>query len=325
MDEYENRALWRTILGDSRFWILGIVAILVAILVWAAIRAGLDQLQTPQFKAQTPSNGQVGDLGVGGAFTGGDPETYDGVIDPALPDAPKPAYHLVEPPEPNEVSPQADRITPGETILVTLDAGSFRQWGFEGTANDHLDILLLPYGDAEQNANFVIEIFSPDGSVLTRVDEAGVGKAEIIRGLNLPATGNYSIWVSDDDFTDSGHYTLLVLTEQSRSGYPLRIGTGQKLVSDLPEKGWQTWFFTGSENDAVTIRAIPFSEYDPNLDLTLTITDPFGQVMIEQNRGGRGEEELILGLTLPIAGNYTIWLSDTTFEHAGTFLLELTH
>ncbi len=319
MNKLDEAPLWKIVLTDRRFWVLGIAAILVVILIWAAINFGAGQLRTPDFNTLDPANNVID--ADGSSFGGSDASQYD-AVDPELPRSDDPGYRVVSPPELVEASPQLTALTPGETVYAQLDAGIFRQWDFEGMAGERLDLLLMPHGDPPHNLNLTAEIFAPDGSVLTKLDSGGVGELELARGLLLPATGAYSIWVSDDDFNDAGAYAMLALTDQAKNGYPLRIGVGQKLVSELERGSWHSWILSANAGDVVTIRATPFLTFDSDFDLELSVVDPLGQLMVEQKSGGVGEEEAIVGLTLPIAGNYVLWLSDAGFDNAGSYLLE---
>ena len=45
---------------------------------------------------------------------------------------------------------------------------------------------------------------------------------------------------------------------------------------------------------------------------------------MESNRGGVREAESIDFLEITETGNYTLWLADTEFENAGSYLLKIT-
>ena len=92
----------------------------------------------------------------------------------------------------------------GETKNGELAADEAHAWTFsDGPAT--IDITV----DADANLDAVVELYSPDDTLLANTDSAFAGGVETMRGIAIPGDGDYRI-VIRDFFNDGGNYELTV-------------------------------------------------------------------------------------------------------------------
>ena len=304
---------WSSLVTDKRFIILAITTILMIGVISIVIQQGDDIGEIPSFDAlATPVSSSLVD----------NPGSNFPPFDPAQPQQQN--YQILPTPYLREVTGAETILRLGETIAAPLEAGGLRLWNFAGTENDKIDVILAPHGDFPSEFDLVIEIYTPSGELLTKLNENVGGQPEIVRGLELPASGDYTAWVSEANFNVAGSYTLTILNEQIKLTYPRRIGAGQTVEASLEKGDWQVWVFSAAAGEVLTIQVEPFETFDANFDPFLSVWTPDGSLLMESNRGGVREVESIDFLEITVTGNYTLWLADTEFENAGSYLLKIT-
>ncbi|MEW6566629.1 MAG: pre-peptidase C-terminal domain-containing protein [Chloroflexota bacterium] len=104
--------------------------------------------------------------------------------------------------QPGEIGPGGGTIAPGQTVSGTLALVSGDEWTFSGTSGQVVTISM--YADFDT----YLELYGPDGSLLTEDDDSGEGTQSRIADFTLPQTGTYTI-VARSLFHETGlDYTL---------------------------------------------------------------------------------------------------------------------
>ena len=93
----------------------------------------------------------------------------------------------------------------GETVSVTLPAGTRHHWLFEGQEGDVITISMIA---VNEDMDTCLELFAPDGvRVMTNDDSDGEANARITT-FELPLSGTYRIIARGYDDKDVGKYVL---------------------------------------------------------------------------------------------------------------------
>lgn len=99
------------------------------------------------------------------------------------------------------------------------------------------------------------------------------------------------------------------------------IFPGETVMRQLDAGGIQQWVFEAGGGEVVDINVAPAGVFDEGFDLVVELYDPQGQPMLKMDEGEAGQPELLRGLTLPIMGEYTIWITDKTYTYGGNYTL----
>ena len=208
------------------------------------------------------------------------------------------------------------QLVPGQTIQSNLVRGGQHVWKFSGNAGELVSIVLTP----ENQFDAILDIYGPDGSRLAALDEGFSGDAELIAGLELPLTGEYSILVRS--FAGEGGSYSLSLDEGSDSTTNFYdagdLIFGQTAQETLRANEAHAWFFEGRAGDEVFITANPLTS---NLDLDIWLLDENVNRLAEQDAFLIGESEMI-NFVLPNDGQYLILVRDF-FGEAGRYEITL--
>ncbi|MCB8978133.1 MAG: hypothetical protein H6657_11985 [Ardenticatenaceae bacterium] len=208
------------------------------------------------------------------------------------------------------------RLSPGQTIQGNLARGAQHVWKFNGDAGDLVSIVLTP----SKQFDAILDVYGPDGNRLAALDEGFSGDAEVVAGLELPLTGEYSILVRS--FAGEGGSYSLSLDEGSDSTTNFYdagdLIFGQVAQETLRENEAHAWFFNGRAGDELFITAVPLTT---NLDLDIWLLDSNINRLAEQDAFLAGEQETI-EYVLPSDGQYIILVRDF-FGESGRYELSL--
>lgn len=188
----------------------------------------------------------------------------------------------------------------GSTDLVegNLERGVKDVWTFTIEAQRYASLTLSPQ---MASLDLTMALLSPLGQTVVQVDNGYAGDVETAVDQLLLEKGLYIIEVGEF-FNEPGGYTLsLLLTEQPLYGGGGAMRIGQTIQGDLPPGGQHVWQFTAAANDTVSVVLDP-----ANFDVMLTVYAPDGRNLIELDEGFSGDAEVVAGLTLPVAGDYTL-------------------
>ena len=208
------------------------------------------------------------------------------------------------------------QLAPGQTIQSNIARGGQHVWKFSGNAGELISIVLTP----ENQFDAILDIYGPDGTRLAALDEGFSGDAEVIAGLELPLTGEYSILVRS--FAGEGGSYSLSLDEGSDSTTNFYdagdLIFGQTAQETLRNNEAHAWFFSGKAGDELFITVNPLAS---NLDLDIWLLDENVNRLAEQDAFLVGEPEMI-DFILPDDGQYLILVRDF-FGEAGRYEISL--
>lgn len=207
-------------------------------------------------------------------------------------------------------------LAPGRTIQSNLELGGQHVWRFSGNAGSLISIVLTP----ENQFDAILDLYGPDGTRLAALDEGFSGDAEVIAGLELPLTGEYSILVRS--FAGEGGSYSLSLDEGGESTANFYdagdLIFGQSAQEVLRENEAHAWFFEGSAGDELFITVSPLTE---NLDLEIWLLDGDVNRLAEQDLLLAGEPEMI-DFVLSSSGQFIILVRDF-FGESGRYEISL--
>ena len=208
------------------------------------------------------------------------------------------------------------RLSVGQTIQSNLARGAQHIWTFNGNAGELISVVLTPANQFDA----ILDIYSPDGTRLSALDEGFSGDAEVVSGLELPLTGEYSILVRS--FAGEGGNYSLSLDEGGESTANFYdagdLIFNQIAQETLRENEAHAWFFTGRAGDTVFITVEPLA---PNLDLDIWLLDSNINRLAEQDDFLAGAPEMI-EFELLEDGQYLILVRDF-FGEAGRYEISL--
>jgi hypothetical protein len=208
------------------------------------------------------------------------------------------------------------QISPGQTIQSSLAPSGQHVWKFNGNAGEIISIVLTP----DNRFDAILDLYSPDGSRLAALDEGFSGDAEVIAGLGLPLTGEYSILVRS--FAGgAGSYSLSLDEggESINNFYDAGdLSFGQTAQETLREDEAHAWFFNGKTGDELSINVMPLTD---NLDLEIWLLDENVNRLAEQDAFLTGQPETI-DFTLLGDGRYIVLVRDF-FGEAGQYEISL--
>jgi hypothetical protein len=204
----------------------------------------------------------------------------------------------------------------GEMDMVAgeLAEGVKDVWTFRSEGERYASLTLSPQ---TASLDLTMTLISPSGQTVAEVDNGFAGEMETAVDRFLPENGLYLIEVSEF-FNQPGGYTLsLSLADQPLFSSGGQISLGQAVQSDLPADGQHVWRFTAEANTLVTIVLEP-----ADFDVVLNVNAPDGRNLVELDEGFSGDAELVSGLALPVAGEYTILVHSFAGD-GGSYTLSL--
>ena len=208
------------------------------------------------------------------------------------------------------------QIALGQTIQGDLLSGGQHVWTFSGDASELVSVVLTP----DNQFDAILDLYAPDGQRIAALDEGFSGDAEVIAGLELPITGEYSILVRS--FAGAGGNYSLSLDAGSDSTLNFYdagdLIFGQTARETLRENEAHAWFFNGTAGDELFITANPLSS---ELDLDIWLLDENVNRLAEQDSFLTGESETI-NYILTNDGQYLILVRDF-FGESGQYEVNL--
>ena len=193
-------------------------------------------------------------------------------------------------------------INCGEIVTGTVStAGEMKAYTFAGTANDGITVQRRK---TSGTLNAYLELYGPSGS--------RIGSPTVEINTTLPATGTYTVFVYDQNYTNTGDYVLL-WQRMNAPCNPIPVDCGQVgtgsigTVADPPPWRFHTITLTASE--AVTIRAnkLGSGSFSPYIEFY----NPSGIRIVR---------DIQINMTLA-AGTYTAMIRDSSNAYAGNYTL----
>jgi hypothetical protein len=208
------------------------------------------------------------------------------------------------------------------TVEDQLAEGESHLWTFSGRADDYLAVVVTPL---DEEMDLILQIQSPDGTVLTDVDGGFTGEGEVL-SYQLPADGEYQILVQEL-WDVGGGYELRLLGGAEPIGALVPPGAldmgeitiGEPIAGLLMAGQDHAWTLAAEGGEVVTIIATPLAD---EIDLTLTVIDPSGVALVaDLDEAFSGDvEEVVIELVAP--GEYLILVSEY-WEAEGSYTLSV--
>jgi len=192
----------------------------------------------------------------------------------------------------------------GQGIQSDIGVNGRQYWTFEGAAEALVSIVVEP----DVSFDAVLTLYGPDGAELAGLDEGFSGDAEVLAGLELPVTGEYTIMVGSFGL-NGGSFTLSLDEggEDTANFYDagdLKYGDGKQETLQAHEV--HTWFFEGKSGDEVVVEVEPQA---PGLDLDVWLLDQELNRLMAKDEFLLGEPEM-LRMVLPMDGPYVVLVRD---------------
>jgi hypothetical protein len=204
----------------------------------------------------------------------------------------------------------------GAVVEGTLGAPWSRHtWTFDGVAGDVVNIAM----DTTDGAlDCFLELYGPEGLLLTTDDDSGVGYNALIEYYTLPVEGTYRVVARGAEFGVTGAYTLtLMQTDLVVQGSLTYSDTVQTILKPGTR---HHWLFEGQAGDVVTISMDAVSE---GMDTYLELFAPDGVRVARDDDSGDGPDAAIIAFELPIDGIYRIIARGHGDEDVGEYQLTL--
>lgn len=192
------------------------------------------------------------------------------------------------------------QVESGTQVKGELTPHARQLWPFNSPGGQYATITLAPEDDS---IDLTLLLIDPDGNIAASMDEGYAGDLEVLTDLLLVESGTYLIEVGEF-FKEGGQYQLnLTLADQPQFGGGGRIEFGREISSELNDNGEHTWVFAGTAGQEVSIVLTSLNE---QLDVILEVRGPGDQELLSLDEGFAGDAEVIVGLPLPVTGDYQI-------------------
>jgi hypothetical protein len=204
------------------------------------------------------------------------------------------------------------RIEFGQEITAELLPDSKHFWTFDGVAGQSATIIL---SSLDEKFDVILELRSPEDRPIIVLDEGFAGDAEVLTGLELPVTGEYTIAVRG--FAGHGGIYMLTLDEGGESTANFfDVGDliyGDRRQGTLRKDEAHAWFFTGEAGNEVSIAVAPL---EATMDMDVWLLGPELQELVMSDEYLSGEPERFQYM-LPEDGQYLILVREFFGEPGG--------
>ncbi len=214
-----------------------------------------------------------------------------------------------------EMTAPAQPITIGQTVSGSLTAGSFDVWTFNANAGDLVSIRLNT-----DNFDALLELYTPEGRVLVRDDDTGVGLNAQIGGVRLRDSGTYRIIARSYSANAVGAYELELQSGgavgNARTRQQAALTLGQPSTAQIASAEGDLWTFTAQESVILTI-----AMSSDDFDALLSLYAPDGELLQVNDDGGVGTNAQIDFFRVPQTGTYTVWARSYDSSATGAYSL----
>lgn len=205
----------------------------------------------------------------------------------------------------------------GETVSGVLEADESHSWVFsDGPVL--VDIIL----DSGEGMDGVLELYDPDGDLISDVDSTLSGDEERLLAVDIPDSGEYTIVVREF-YGAGGDYSLSVdIAEAQDPGDDFdsspqgELLFGEEVSGDLAPDEVHSWIVNIDGPTTIDLTLTT----DPGLDVVLVVLDSDDLPLAIVDDGLAGEGEQIQNLELPAAGQYKVIIGEY-YGEAGSYTL----
>jgi hypothetical protein len=205
----------------------------------------------------------------------------------------------------------------GDLVNGRLSKAATDIWAFQGESGRYATVSVTPL---DGSIDLTLTLVNNAGRTLESVDNGYAGDKEVLADVLLRQDEVYFIEIREF-FDEPGRYELsLTLTDDPQFGGGGRLEIGEQITGNLPPGARHTWTFSGTAGQAVTVIATPLEQ---QLDVILGLLGPDGQPVVRPlDEGFSGDPELLVGVSLPITGEYTIVVYGFA-DHGGRYTVSL--
>ena len=204
-----------------------------------------------------------------------------------------------------------DGLLTSETARTVLLGERGIKWNYEGQKDTYLTIAL----EAEVSIIPELALFSPDGVLLTRSDEATPASDAEIFEFQLPADGLYTIRAQTAN--GSGLATLTLNSAATSSGGgPLTMGQTENGM--IRPGRIHRWEFTGETGQVINL-----SMTSTDFDTFLELRDSQDEILAENDDSNGTTDATIDLFALPADGTYSVIARGLSETDAGDYNLTL--
>ncbi len=215
--------------------------------------------------------------------------------------------------KPVKVPAGGGTLLPDRPTQARLQPGQDDTWDFEANANSFVTINI-----ESSVVDTYLELYDPDGELLTEDDDGGGDLNAAILDFPLPEDGLYKAVVSaaQEGSQASGVYDVtLTLAENLETSGVLISGEPQKSTLEADEQ--QSWTFEAEEDYFVTIKMA-----SPTLDTYLALYNSEG-TLLAVNDDFLGRQAIIANFIVPEMGQYRVVARTYSGEAAGDYTIYL--
>jgi hypothetical protein len=216
-----------------------------------------------------------------------------------------------------EVAALLGTLESGDSVNGRLSKAATDVWAFQGESGRYATITVMPL---DSSIDLTLALVNSAGRSLESVDNGYAGDREVLADVLLRQDDIYFIEIREF-FDEPGRYELtLVLTDEPQFGGGGRLAIGEQITGNLPPGARHTWSFSGTAGQAVTVIVTPLEQ---QLDVILGLLGPDGQPVVRPlDEGFSGDPELLVGVTLPVTGEYTIVVYGFA-DHGGRYTVSV--
>lgn len=202
---------------------------------------------------------------------------------------------------------EQDVIEYGEVVDGDLTTSALEAYYvFRGSAGDSVSITMI-----SDDFDTYLYLYDEDGFELAYNDDGAGNLDSRIGPFTLPSDGDYRITATSLSHSSTGSFTLslnMVSLEQ--------IAFGDTATGEISGGSPAYFSFDAAAGDVINISV------DSEADTNMTLSDPYGYVVISDEDGGAGNNPEITDYVVSSEGTYTIAVG-STFAEAASFELSL--
>ena len=232
-------------------------------------------------------------------------------------------------------------ITYGDFVEGSIGSlGEIDTYGFTGTVGEHVIIRMDPEG-IDTKFRGMIELYDHSGTLLVSAVDNWTnpgypynygGRQVNFVDFELPATGQYTLYVREDNGDVPSNYSLSLHSREHLRDNAVSIAFDTTLTSATSPFGdIDAYRFAGQSGERVILRVDPdgidtgframIELYGPSDTLLVSTYDSWTNPGYPYNYGGR--QVAIMGFILPEAGQYTLYVREDDGDHTSNYWLKL--
>ncbi len=209
-------------------------------------------------------------------------------------------------------------MTNGATYTGEIMLGGFNLWSFSGTAGDSIELRM-----GGTNFSPRIDLYGPDGSVLTNAFTANGSYRDAWLALRLTNSGTFTVVVSSYFLNTYGGYSLSLakapgtfVVSPGQQGGALTNGSRNDGLIGLG--GLQMWAFSGNSGDSIQLR-MGATNFSPRIALY----GPDGSLLTNAFTANGAYRDAWLAIQLTNSGTFTVVVSSYFLNTFGGYSLNL--